>query len=225
MADPIEVTTAPPSERTKVRRLPARGRYDAATVHAILDAGFVCHLGFALDATTWVVPTVYGRAGDDLFVHGAVGNHALRALASGVETCVTVTLVDGLVLARSAFHHSVNYRSVMVFGVAELVTEPEAKAAALEVIVDHVVPGRMAEVRRPTASEMRTTAVLRLPLTEASAKVRTGGPVDDEEDLSLPVWAGVLPLTLTPGVAEPDTGCEAMAVPPSASVWGMGGRR
>jgi nitroimidazol reductase NimA-like FMN-containing flavoprotein (pyridoxamine 5'-phosphate oxidase superfamily) len=195
------------SDRVRVRRQPARGHYDRAVVEAILDEGFVCHLGFSVGDTTWVLPTAYGRDGDVLYLHGAPANHALATLQQGVTACATVTLVDGLVLARSAFHHSINYRSVVVFGQASLVTDVEEKRRALEVVLEHIVPGRSIDARPPTDGELRKTSVLRLPISESSAKVRTGGPVDDLEDLGLPVWAGQLPLVTGSGapVAEPST--------------------
>ncbi len=202
-----------PSDRTRVRRRADRGRYDRTAVEAILDEGFVCHLGFSVDGATWVVPTIYGRAGDLVYLHGAPANHALRALGQGTPACMTVTLVDGLVLARSAFHHSVNYRSVMVFGVAATVVDPAERRHALEVIVEHAVPGRGADTRPPTDKELRSTAVVRLPITEASAKMRSGGPVDDPEDLGLAVWAGEIPLRVRAGPPVPDVGLGALDPP------------
>jgi hypothetical protein len=201
-----------PTDRTKVRRLPQRGAYDRTVIDAIVDEALTCHVGFAIDGRPWVIPTIHARLGDDLYLHGAVANHMLRSLADGIEACVTITLIDGLVLARSAFHHSMNYRSVMIFGRAVPVDDPGEKAAALHGFVEHVVPGRMADARPPNASELRTTLVLRLPLSEASAKVRTGGPVDDAEDLGLPIWAGQLPLTTAYGTPRAEPGVER-AVP------------
>jgi nitroimidazol reductase NimA-like FMN-containing flavoprotein (pyridoxamine 5'-phosphate oxidase superfamily) len=198
-------TSGPPTPRTKVRRLPDRGRYDAQTVAAILDEGFVCHLGVAEGGTVRVVPTNYGRIGDWLYLHGAVGNASLKG-AIGTEICVTVTLVDGLVLARSAFHHSVNYRSVTIYGTALEVTDSQEKSDVLDAVVEHIVPGRTADARRPNDSELRQTRVIKIPIGEASAKVRFGGPKDDEEDMDMPIWAGHLPMrTVTgPPVPEPD---------------------
>jgi nitroimidazol reductase NimA-like FMN-containing flavoprotein (pyridoxamine 5'-phosphate oxidase superfamily) len=193
-----------PTERTRVRRLPQRGSYDRAAVYDILDEGFVCQVGFVADGRPVVIPTAYGRAGDQLFFHGARASRMLKALREGVEVCVTVTLVDGLVLARSAFHHSINYRSVVVFGRARVVESDEEKMRALLAFTEHVVPGRWAEVRGPSRQELDATLVLALALTEASAKVRTGPPIDDEEDYELPVWAGVLPLVVSVGEAVPD---------------------
>jgi uncharacterized protein len=167
-----------------------------ATIHAILDEALVCHLGFAVDGQPYVIPTLCARVDDELYVHGSAASRALRGLSGGIAVCVTVTLIDGLVLARSAFHHSVNYRSVVVLGRAELIDGAVEKEAALRRFVERVVPGRWDDVRAPTDRELRATSVLRLPLSEASAKVRSGGPVDDAEDLGLDVWAGVIPLEL-----------------------------
>jgi uncharacterized protein len=188
-----------PTERTQVRRLPKRGAYDRDTVYAILDAGFICHVGFVTDRGPIVIPTSYGRKDDKLYVHGSAASRMLRTLSDGVPVCVTVTLVDGLVLARSAFHHSINYRSVVVFGHAMAVTEREPKMEALRVISDQIVPGRWNDVRLPNEQELKATTVLEIPLLEASAKIRTGPPVDDEEDYALSVWAGVLPLRTSAG--------------------------
>ena len=198
-----------PTERTKLRRLPQRGSYDRAVVYGILDEGFVCQVGFVAEGRPVVIPTAYGREGDQLFLHGAPASRMLKALRDGAEVCVTVTLVDGLVLARSAFHHSMNYRSVVVFGKAREVTDREEKLRALDALVEHVMKGRNAEVRPANEIELKQTLVLALPLEEASAKIRTGGPVDDEEDYAMPVWAGVLPLKLTPGEPLADNGVTA----------------
>ena len=164
----------------------------------------MCHLGFAVDGRPWVMPTTYVRVGEWLYVHGAPANFALKTLTSGIETCVTVTLLDGLVLARSAFHHSMNYRSVMLFGVAERVVDRDEQVRAMVALLEHLVPGRSQDTRLPTDEELRKTMFVRLPLDECSAKVRTGGPIDDAEDMDLGHWAGVLPLTITPGVPVPD---------------------
>ncbi len=187
------------TDRTRLRRKKERGHFDWATVSAILDEGFVCHLGFVDDGGPVVIPTAYGRIDRDLYVHGASANHALRTTASGMEACVTVTLADGIVLARSAFHHSMNYRSVVLFGRATKVEDVDEKRRAMLAIVDHVVPGRSTDTRGPTEEELRATLVLRLPIVEASAKVRTGGPIEEPEDLSLPIWGGEIPLTLNAG--------------------------
>ncbi|MGA9767832.1 MAG: pyridoxamine 5'-phosphate oxidase family protein [Blastocatellia bacterium] len=184
------------TERTTLKRLPARAEYDRARVYEILDEAFICHVGFVVDGQPFVIPTGYARMGDRLYIHGSAASRMLRAIGQGIEVCVTVTLLDGLVLARSAFHHSVNYRSVVVFGRATVVEAAEEKMEALRAFTEHVVPGRWAEVRWPNESEMKATTVLSLLLAEASAKIRTGPPIDDEEDHEIDVWAGVLPLRL-----------------------------
>ena len=183
-----------PTARTQVRRLKKRAAYDESTVHAILDEGFICHVGFVVESQPYVIPTVYARDRQCLYLHGAMASRMLRTLASGIDVCVTVTLVDGLVLARSAFHHSINYRSVVALGKARLVDDPQERMRALHLITDHVVPRRWKEVRGPNELELKQTSVLALPLREVSAKIRGGPPVDDEEDYSLPIWAGVLPI-------------------------------
>jgi nitroimidazol reductase NimA-like FMN-containing flavoprotein (pyridoxamine 5'-phosphate oxidase superfamily) len=196
-----EQTDLAPSKRTRVRRLAERGHYDRETVHAILDEGFVCHVG-TLDSTgsgPVVIPTAYCRVNDLLYLHGAPANAGLRQASSGTPICVTVTLVDGLVLARSAFHHSINYRSVVIYANATEVTDPEEKGAAMAALVEHIVPGRGADARESTAAELRAIRVVRVPLDEASAKIRTGGPKDDPEDLPLPIWAGEVPFRTTVG--------------------------
>ena len=180
--------------RTTLKRLPKRGSFERQTVYDILDEGFVCHVAFVSDGQPFVIPTAYGRVGDRLYLHGARASRMLKALGAGADVCVNVTLVDGLVLARSAFHHSINYRSVVVFGRARVVETDDEKRAALLAFMEHVVPGRWSEVREPNKQELDATLVLSLALDEASAKVRTGPPIDDEEDYHLPVWAGVLPL-------------------------------
>jgi nitroimidazol reductase NimA-like FMN-containing flavoprotein (pyridoxamine 5'-phosphate oxidase superfamily) len=194
-----KMSTYAATPRTTLRRLPTRGSYERDTVHAILDEALVAHLGFVQEAQPFVIPTIHARVGDVVYVHGSAASRMLRGLARGIPACLTVTLVDGLVLARSAFHHSMNYRSVVVLGAAELVTDDDEKRRALDAIVEHVAPGRSAEVRGPNEKELKATSVLRLGLDECSAKVRTGGPVDDEEDYALPCWAGVLPLRLVAG--------------------------
>jgi hypothetical protein len=192
------------TERTTVKRLPKRAAYDRATIEAILDEGLVCHVGFAVEGQPYVLPMVYARVGDEMYLHGSAASRLLRSLGEGIEICVTVTLLDGLVLARSAFHHSVNYRSVVVLGTARPVLDPGAKTRALHAIVDHVIEGRWQDVRPPNEQELKATTVLVLALREASAKLRSGGPLDDEDDYGLPVWAGELPLPVTPGIAVPD---------------------
>ena len=194
-----------PSPLTRVKRLPERGRYDRETIHAILDAGFVCHVGFVADGQPVVVPTSYWRQEDQVYFHGSSASRMLRALtAEGARCCLTVTHTDGLVLARSAFHHSINYRSVMLFGTALPVEDEAEKLASLEAFVERLFPGRWGTLRPVTASELRGTAVLRLPIEEASAKVRTGPPKDDEADYAFPIWAGLIPLATVAGPVEPD---------------------
>jgi nitroimidazol reductase NimA-like FMN-containing flavoprotein (pyridoxamine 5'-phosphate oxidase superfamily) len=194
-----------PTERTQVKRLPKRAKYDAETVHKILDEAFVCHVGFVVDSQPYVIPTNFGRVGDTLYIHGSAASRMLRTLTLGIPVCVTVTLVDGLVLARSAFHHSVNYRSVVILGTAKLVEDPTEKMEALRLFTEHVIKGRWDEIRWPNEQEMKGTTVLSVALEEVSAKVRVGGPVDDEEDYSMSVWAGVLPLHTTTSAPIPDT--------------------
>jgi uncharacterized protein len=186
----------PPSERTTVRRMPHRGVYDRELINAILDEGLVCHLGFTADSQPYVLPTIYARDAERVLIHGSAASRMLRSLRSGSAVCATVTLLDGLVLARSAYHHSMNYRSVVILGTATEICERATKLAAMRLIVNHVVPGRWEEVRPPSEAEIRATMVLALPLNEVSAKVRTGPPIDDEEDYALATWAGVLPLSL-----------------------------
>jgi len=198
------MTTFNPTERTEVRRLPKRGLYERDAIYRILDEGLVCHVGFVAEGKPVVIPTGYGRRGDTLYLHGSPGSRMFRALGKGADLCVTVTLVDGLVLARSAFHHSMNYRSVVIFGKATLIEDPAAKREALHAFTEHVAPGRWQEVRQPSEEELRGTTVLAIPLEEVSAKVRTGPPLDDEEDYALPVWAGILPLELRPGIPFAD---------------------
>jgi nitroimidazol reductase NimA-like FMN-containing flavoprotein (pyridoxamine 5'-phosphate oxidase superfamily) len=192
------------TERTTLRRLPARGFYDRELVYAILDEGLICHVGFAVEGRQFVIPTGYARAGDQLYIHGSQASRMLRNLKSGIDVCLTVTLLDGLVLARSAFHHSMNYRSVMVFGPATMIEERAEKLAALVTFSEHIIPGRWNDVREPTEQELKATTVLSLPLQEVSAKVRTGPPLDDEDDYALPVWAGVIPTQLEAKEPIPD---------------------
>ncbi|HEX4902581.1 MAG TPA: pyridoxamine 5'-phosphate oxidase family protein [Acidimicrobiales bacterium] len=212
--DPLPLT-----DRTTIGRSPGRGTRDRAVAHAILDEGLVCHVGITADHGPVVIPTTYARRGDELLIHGSPAASWLRAAGKGTPVCVTVTHVDGVVLARSAFHHSLNYRSVVVFGVAEPVTDPADKAAALDAIVEHVVPGRTAEVRPTRDDELRSTLVLRLPIEEASVKVRSGGPIDDEADLGLlDVWAGVVPASVRYGEPVPaDDVPSDLCVPASAA--------
>jgi len=191
--------TFPLTDRTKLKRLPKRGHFDRETVYGILDEGFICHIGFVVDERPVVIPTGYARVEDKLYVHGSQASRMLRTLAGGIDACVTVTLLDGLVLARSAFHHSMNYRSVVVFGRATLVDDPEEKWSALVALSEHIIRDRWKDIREPNDVEMKQTTVLSLMLEEASAKIRTGPPLDDEEDYGLPMWAGVLPLKLIAG--------------------------
>lgn len=208
------MTTFTPTERTTLKRLPKRGEYDHAAVYQILDEAFICHVGFVADGKPVVIPTSYARIGDDLYIHGSAASRMLRSLEEDIDVCVTVTLIDGLVLARSAFHHSINYRSVVIFGAAKVVDDPDEKIKALHAFTDHVVPGRWEDVRPPNESELRATLVLKLPLVEVSAKVRTGPPIDDEEDYELSVWAGVVPLKLTAGAPNSDGRLPAGIEPP-----------
>lgn len=206
-----------PTERTRVERLPARGAYDRETVHAILKEGFVCHVGFVVDGQPFVIPTNYARVDETLYLHGSSASRMLRTLSGGVQVCVTVTLVDALVLARSAFHHSVNYRSVVMLGRATLVDDPGEKMRVLEAFTNHIIRGRWKDVRPPTEQELKGTSVLALPLGEVSAKVRTGPPKDDEEDYTLPIWAGLLPLPVVPAAPIADPRLQA-GIPIPASV-------
>jgi nitroimidazol reductase NimA-like FMN-containing flavoprotein (pyridoxamine 5'-phosphate oxidase superfamily) len=194
----------PATPRTKVRRLPKRASYDKRTVHAILDQGYICHVGFAVHGQPYVIPTVYARAAATLYIHGSAVSRTLRTLAQAVPVCITVTLLDGLVLARSAFHHSLNYRSVVMLGNARLVEERDEKMRALHLITNHVVPARWEEARTPNELELKQSSVLALPLEEVSAKIRSGPPLDDDEDYSLPIWAGVVPVQMRLGTPVSD---------------------
>jgi hypothetical protein len=218
MSEPLRKTA-----RTKLRRLPERGSFGRDTVYQILDEALVCHVGFTVDGLPFVIPTAYARVGDRLLIHGSAASRMLRALAREADVCVTVTLLDGVVLARSAFNHSMNYRSVVIFGRAKVVSDAQEKLEALRAFTEHVVPGRWKEVRRPVESELRATLVLSLDIDEASAKVRVGAPADDEADYELDVWAGVIPLRLTAGEPVGDGRLrEGVAVPPYASVYRRG---
>jgi uncharacterized protein len=198
-------TKITPTLRTKLKRLPSRGAFDRETIYPILDEALICHVGFAVEGQPYVIPTGFARINDDLYIHGSSASRMLRNIAKGIDVCVTVTLLDGLVLARSAFHHSMNYRSVVILGKAELVEDADEKNKALEAFTEHMIPGRWAEVRWPTELELKATSVLKLPIEEASAKIRTGDPIDDEEDYEMDVWAGVLPLKLKCGPVAPDS--------------------
>jgi nitroimidazol reductase NimA-like FMN-containing flavoprotein (pyridoxamine 5'-phosphate oxidase superfamily) len=208
------------TERTRVFRKPGRGSYDRELVHSILDEALTCHVGFVQDGQPFVIPTIHARVGETVFLHGAKGNRMLGLLVDGTACCLTATLVDELVFARAALHHSLNYRSAMVLGTATEVTDPEEKAEALRGVVDHIAPGRADEVRGPDATDLKSTRVLSLPIEEASAKVRTGPPVDEKADLDLPHWAGQLPLTSGTGdpITAPDL-TEDLPVPESVRSW------
>ncbi len=191
--------------KTQVKRAPRRGHYDFETITSILDEGLVCHIGFMQANQPFVIPTAYGRVGDKVYIHGAGASRMIKALSTGIDVCFTVTLLDGLVLARSAYHHSMNYRSVVLFGQAQVVTASAEKMTALKAFTEHVAKGRWNEVRSPTAEELTATCVLSLPITEASAKIRTGPPIDAEADYCLDIWAGVLPLSVTVGQPVADS--------------------
>jgi nitroimidazol reductase NimA-like FMN-containing flavoprotein (pyridoxamine 5'-phosphate oxidase superfamily) len=190
------MTNFSPTDRTRIHRLPARGNYDRDVVFSILDEALVCHLAYVVDGQPYAIPTTFARKDDRLYVHGAAASRTLKTMAGGVRVCFTATILDGIVYARSAFHHSMNYRSVVVLGTAVEITDPIAKRRALDAIVDRTAPSRSQKARKPNDKELAATRVLELPIEEVSAKIRTGGPVDDEEDLALPVWAGHVPLRL-----------------------------
>ena len=204
-----------PTPRTTLKRRPQRGVYEHDAILAILDEALVCHLGFVVDGQPFVLPTAYARIDDQLYLHGSPSNRMLRAGRDGLGVCVTVTLLDGLVLARSAFHHSMNYRSVVLLGTAHEVADPVEKAAAFRALVEHVVPGRYPSIRPPSADEITGTLVLRMAISEGSAKVRTGPPIDDEQDYAVPVWAGVIPLALRSAAPIPDPHLDAAHQPPA----------
>ena len=213
----MDLTVTP---RTRVRRVPKRAVYDRATVEAILDEGLVCHLAFTHMGQPFCIPTIHARHGDVVYLHGSSASRMMRTLAAGAPACLTVTHVDGLVLARSAFHHSLNYRSAMLLGTLRVVEDPDEKNVALEALTERLVPGRWPEIRWPSRKELKATSVLAFALDEASAKVRTGGPVDDEPDYALPVWAGVVPLAVQPGAPVPDERLPAgTAVPEHVTGW------
>lgn len=194
-----------PTQRTQLRRLPKRGFHDSASINQILDAGFLAHVGFQVEGQPFVIPTLYGRDGEKLYLHGSAASRMLGELEQGAPACLTLTLVDGLVLARSAFHHSMNYRSVVAFGTARKIEDEAQKRNALRVVSEHLIRGRWDDVREPNAKELKATSVLEFQIEEASAKVRQGPPLDDEEDYSLPMWAGILPVKLKTGTPTPDT--------------------
>jgi uncharacterized protein len=212
-----------PTERTKVFRKPGRGSHDRDLVHSILDEALICHVGFVEDGQPYVIPTIHARDGETLYLHGANANRTFRVLADGAQCCLTVTLVDDLVLARAALHHSLNYRSVLVLGTAREVTDPDEKQRALRLVVEHIAPGRAEEIRGPSETDLRSTKVLSMEIEEASAKVRSGPPLDDDDDLDLPYWAGQLPLKLGTGdpVPAPDL-AQDLPVPQHVTNWQTG---
>jgi uncharacterized protein len=208
--------TYPPTERTQVRRRSTRGVYDKAQVHAILDEGFVCHIGFVnlIDGQPYVLPTAYARSGEQIYIHGSPASRVMGVASRQLDMCLTVTLIDALVLARSSFHTSINYRSVVVLGKARHVTDLDEKREALRLFTNHVIAGRWEQTKQPTDQELKATSVLSLPLEEVSAKIRTGPPLDDEEDYALPVWGGVVPVIQTFGEPVPDGRVPAGIAPP-----------
>jgi hypothetical protein len=208
----------PVTPRTRVRRRAQRGHYERTTVHAILDEALVCHVGFVADGQPIVIPTAYARVGETLYLHGSPASRMLRNLADRLPVCVTVTLLDGIVLARSAFHHSMNYRSVVVQGQAHAVIDPAEKLRAMHALVEHVSPGRWGDARSPSEQELAQTLVLALPLLRVSAKVRTGPPIDDEQDQALPCWAGVIPLHLAAGAPVADSRLRPGSAAPAYAV-------
>lgn len=207
--------TFPPTERTRVVRESHRGAYDRETIYKILDEGFVCHVGFAAEGQPYVIPTLFARVGDAIYFHGSAASRMLLSVSEGIPVCVTVTLTDGFVLARSVFNHSMNYRSAVALGKAILVDAPEEKLAALHAFTEKILPGRWNEARQPNEKELKATSILRLPLTEVSAKIRVGPPEDDAADYALTVWAGVIPLHLTPGAPIRDEKCDTSIPTPA----------
>jgi nitroimidazol reductase NimA-like FMN-containing flavoprotein (pyridoxamine 5'-phosphate oxidase superfamily) len=208
-----EITS--PTERTRVVREAHRGAYDRETIYKILDEGYVCHVGFSVDGQPYVIPTLFARVGDAIYFHGSAASRMLRNVSSGISVCVTVTLIDGFVLARSVFNHSMNYRSVVALGKATLVDAPEEKLEALHAFTEKIIAGRWNDARQPNEKELKATSVLRLALTEVSAKMRSGPPEDDAADYALPVWAGVIPLHLTPGAPIRDEKCDPAILTPA----------
>ena len=210
--------STPPSDRVRLRRKRERGDYDRATIDAILDEALIAHVGIADESgQPFVIPTLHARSGDVVYLHGSTASRTLRKLAAGAPACLTVTLLDGLVLARAAMHHSANYRSAMLLGTARAVEQPAEKLAALEAVVEHIVPGRWAETRPPSENELKATSVLALPIDECSAKLRSGPPLDDEADYALAVWAGVVPLSSQPGAPQADAQLDASVPVPSCA--------
>jgi nitroimidazol reductase NimA-like FMN-containing flavoprotein (pyridoxamine 5'-phosphate oxidase superfamily) len=209
-----------PTPRTRLVREAERAVYDREAAYRILDEGFLCHVGFAVDGQPFVIPTSYGRKDDSLYIHGSAASRMLRQMKEGIPVCITVTLLDGLVLARSIFNHSMNYRSVVVLGKATLVDDPQEKLEALRLLSEHIIPGRWADSRQPNERELKATSILRVPIEEFSAKVRTGPVVDDEEDYSFPTWAGIVPLEMKAGAPIADSRLGAdVGVPAYASQW------
>jgi uncharacterized protein len=206
------------SDRTRIVREPQRAVYDRELIYRILDQGFVCHVGFTADGQTFVIPTMYARVGDALYFHGSAASRMLRGVSTGLNVCITVTLADGLVLARSVFNHSMNYRSAVALGNASIVDEADEKLDALRAFTEKILPGRWSDARQPNENELRATSILRLPLTEISAKVRTGGVEDDAEDYALPVWAGVVPLRLVADAPVRDERCDPALPTPAYAV-------
>ncbi len=206
------------SDRSRIVREPQRAVYDRELIYKILDEGFVCHVGFTADGQTFVIPTMYARVGDALYFHGSAASRMLRGVSTGLNVCITVTLADGLVLARSVFNHSMNYRSAVALGNASIVDEPEEKLDALRAFTEKILPGRWSDARQPNEKELKATSILRLPLTEISAKVRTGGVEDDAEDYALPVWAGVVPLRLVADAPVRDERCDPALPTPAYAV-------
>lgn len=220
----FSTASTPPSARTTVRRRAERGRYDRADVYAVLDQGLVAHVGIAVEGQPYVIPMAFGRDGDRLILHGSVASRLMRGLEDGIPVCVTVTLLDGLVLSRSTFHHSMNYRSVVVLGTASRIRDRDEALAAMDALVEHLVPGRVVHTRPVTDVELRQTSVLAVPLAEASVKVRSGGPNDDPDDLDLPVWAGEIPLSVQPGAPVPASDLAGgVDLPSHVARWRPGG--
>ena len=207
--------TTPPTERTRVVRESHRGAYDRETIYKILDEGYVCHVGFSADGQPYVIPTLFARVGEAIYFHGSAASRMLRSVGGGIPVCVTVTLTDGFVLARSVFNHSINYRSVVALGKAALVDAPEEKLKALHAFTEKILPGRWNDARQPNEKELKATSILRLPLTEVSAKIRVGPPEDDAPDYALQVWAGVIPLALTSAAPIRDEKCDASIPTPA----------
>jgi len=206
-----------PTEHTRVVREPQRAVYDRAEIYKILDEGFICHVGFTADSQTYVIPTMYARVGDNIYFHGSAASRMLRNLSTGLSVCVTVTLTDGLVLARSVFNHSMNYHSVVALGIAQLADAPAEKLEALRAFTEKILPGRWNEARQPNEKELKATSILKLPLTEVSAKVRTGPVEDDADDYALPVWAGIVPLRLVADAPIRDERCDASLPVPACA--------